>query len=154
MKRFVSICCAFLMLFSMTFKASAIESSNELLDSSVVEPVVVPGDDLIQPHGWGGVAPQVTKIEPYDLGVWGDGSGRIYLTLKVTGYGHGTAFFDGEPVAESKYDYFINYGTTADGFYHRYLLGPLTAGDHIFTVTIKSIAPPYSSLPFTFSFTI
>ena len=154
MKKFVCAFFVFLMLFSMTSMAIAAEdmSADQSLTPEL-EMQLVDGAatsvELVQPRGWGGVAPQVTKIELYDYGVWNDGSGRFFITLKVTGYGHGKAFFDGKPVDEDKYMHFINYGTTADGWYHRYLIGPVyEPGVYDFSVTIKSIATPYSELPF------
>lgn len=155
MKRFVSAFFVFLMLFSMTSVAVAAEDTSADQNLTVELKMQIVSDaatsgELVQPCGWGGVAPQVTKIEPYALGPWDDGPNRFYFTLKVTGYGHGRAFFDGNPVDESKYDYFINYGTTADGWYHRYLIGPITEeGTYDFTVTIKSIAPPYSEMTYS-----
>lgn len=155
MKRFVCAFFVFLMLFSMTSVSIAAEDmSADQNQTAELEMQFVAGVatsvGLAQPCGWGGVAPQVTKIEPYALKPLGDGTNRFYFILKVTGYGHGRAFFDGNPVDESKYDYFINYGTTADGWYHRYLIGPITAeGTYNFTVTIKSIAPPYSEMTYS-----
>jgi hypothetical protein len=157
LKRFTCTFFVFLMLFTMTSMVAAAEATEALDQSAELEMHLVDGTatsgDCAQPHGWGGVAPQVTKIELYDYGPWNDGSGRFFITLKVTGYGRGTAFFDGKPVDEDKYMHFINSGTTADGFYHRYLIGPVyEAGVYDFSVTIKSIATPYSELPFFASF--
>ena len=154
MKRFTSAFLAFLMLFSMVSMAAAVEGTPDGQEPAAeLEMRLVDGADssaeLVQPRGWGGTPPQVTKIELYDYGVWNDGSGRFFVTLKVTGYGKGIAYFNGERVAEEKYMHFINYGTTADGFYHRYLIGPVTEpGIYDFSVTIRSTNAPYTTLPF------
>lgn len=142
MKKIVSIFLTLLMLFSMTSAAIAAENTSaDQNQTAELKMQLADGAktsvELVQPRGWGGVAPQVTKIELYDYGRWNDGSGRFFVTLKVTGYGHGTAFFDGKPVDEDRYTYFINYGTTADGWYHRYLIGPVyEPGVYDFSVTI------------------
>lgn len=101
-------------------------------------------------YGWPGTggAPQITKIEYVnDYKV----NGNLVIKLKVTGYGDDRrkAFFDGQAVSSTRGEYFINYGTTADGWYYTYDCGPVPEpGNYVFETTFKSINAPYTQLYF------
>lgn len=111
------------------------------------------GAHEIQPFGWNGTAPQVTRIELYNFGFMENGN--FGVILKVTGYGNDMrrAFFNGNPLSSKQVGYFINYGNTADGFYWLYDCGPITeAGSYPFTTTYKSTNAPYGTLTYTDEF--
>lgn len=125
---------------------------------------VLPDDSLVVPDGGSqimplgipgtGVAPQITKIELYDYG-WLE-NGNFGVMLKVTGYGNdrNAAFFNGQSISSERKDYFINYGTTADGWYYLYDCGPITAcGTYLFETTFTSTNSPYTKVPFQTTFT-
>lgn len=107
----------------------------------------------ISTFAWGGTAAQITKIELYDYG-WMNDSGNFCVLLKVTGYGHDKATFNGKAINSDIVDYFINFGNTADGFIYLYDCGPVTEpGTYPFEVTFTSTNSPYSKLTYRDAFT-
>lgn len=110
----------------------------------------------IQPMAWpGDTAPIVTKIELAGYGWLASNPDHFGILLKVTGYGNSTATFNGKKVNYTVTDYFINYGTTADGFYHLYDCGtiPDEGGTYEFDVTYRSTSDFTKTLSFSTSFT-
>ena len=155
MKRLANAFLAILMLFSMTAASYATEVEPDSMINLTDELILTLDDEGIQPQAWGGPAPQVTKIEPYKIGWLTDKPTHLGIILKVTGYGHDTAYFNGVEIDSEEIGYFINYGNTADGFYYLYDCGEITAvGTYRFTVTFTSIATPYSKLTYNDVITI
>lgn len=110
----------------------------------------------ISTYAWGGIAPQVTKIEPSTTYSGFDTDGNYHIGLKVTGYGNdrNSVTFDGKSVSSTYKGYFINYGNSADGFYYSYNCGKITSpGTYVFKGTYTSTNSPYSTLGFSYSVT-
>lgn len=155
MKRFANALLAIMMLLSMTAVSYATEVDPDSIINLTDELVLTPSNDGIQPQAWGGPAPQVTKIERYSIGWLTDNPTHLGIILKVTGYGHDRAYFNGVEIDSEEVGYFINYGNTADGFYYLYDCGEITSvGTYQFTVTFTSIATPYSKLTYNDTITI
>ena len=156
MKRFFSLFLVLCMSCCCSATAMAAPASISLT-GTLSSVVVLPNeDDQITPYGWPGTgaAPQITNIE-HDDSYWNE-EGNWEVRLKVTGYGsdRNKAFFNGEPISSEVGRYFINYGTTADGWYYTYDCGPITEpGDYLFETTFRSTNYPYSELTFQAVFT-
>lgn len=155
MKRFANAFLAIMMLLSMTAVSYATEVDPDSMINLADEITLIPANDGIQLQAWGGPAPQVTKIEHYKMGWLTDNPTHLGIILKVTGYGHDRAYFNGVEIDSEEIGYFINYGNTADGFYYLYDCGEITSiGTYQFTVTFTSIATPYSKLTYNDTITI
>jgi len=154
MKKFSALLLAVLMSFSLlSATASAMEPEMKVELSGSTE--TVSSENMAQPYMWSGPAPQVTKIEAVECDWMPDNSGCIYIKLKVTGIGHDKATFNGQPVDGEVVDYFINYGNAVDGFYYRYIMGPITeTGVYNFSVTFTSVNAPYSKCSYSTNITI
>ena len=155
MKRSANALLAILMLCSMTVASYATEVEPDSMINLADELTLISTDEGIQPQAWSGPAPQVTKIERYKIGWLTDNPTHLGIILKVTGYGHDKAYFEGVEIDSEEIGYFINYGNTADGFYYLYDCGEITSiGTYHFTVTFTSIATPYSKLTYHDTITI
>lgn len=111
---------------------------------------------LVQPMAWTGeTAPIITRIELADYGWLADKPDHFGILLKVTGYGNSTATYNNKKVDFTVTGYFINYGNTADGFYHLYDCGtiPNEGGTYDFDALYRSSSNFTKTLSFSTSFT-
>ena len=156
MKKFSALLLAVLMSLSLLSVSASAAESGMKIDIGNLSAEAALADDTVQPLMWSGPAPQVTKIEAVDCDWMPDNSGRIYIKLKVTGIGHDKATFNGQPIDDGEVvDYFINYGNAVDGFYYRYIMGPITeVCVYRFSVTFTSVNAPYSKLTYSTDITI
>lgn len=149
---FMALCVIFSCFVSPAMAADNDSEQNILVTDGMV--MELPGLSTASPCGTGGPAPLVTNIELAGAGKL-KSTGNFGILLKVTGYGHDRAYFDGVEVDSEEVDYFINYGTTADGFYYLYDVGFMPAtgsGNHTFTVTFRSVRDSNKTMTFTQNF--
>jgi len=145
MKKITSLFLVLIFCLSMSATALAAPAATALDDVSSE-------DNQSTTYGWPGTgpAPQITKIEYAGRTFV---NGNVIVKLKVTGYGNdrGAAYFNGQSVSSTRGDYFINYGTTADGWYYTYDCGPTPeTGSYLFETTFKSTNAPYSTKYFSY----
>lgn len=152
-KKMTTLFMAFCMILSCCISpAMAADSDLSCSEDMVMVPPELSNTPGVSTCGFGGPAPLVTKIE-FVREVNLD-NGNYGIILKVTGYGHDRAYVDGVEIKSEEIDYFINYGTTADGFYYRYDFGfyPAPGSVHTFTVTFRSVRDSNKTLTYTNSF--
>lgn len=142
----------FMILSCCISPAMAADGDLNYSEDMVQVPSELPGASDVSTCGFGGPAPLVTNIELYGEGRLSNGN--YYITLKVTGYGYDRAYVDGVEIKSEEIGYFINYGTTADGFYYRYDFGfyPAPGSVHTFTVTFRSVQNTSKTMTFTQNF--
>lgn len=152
-KKMTTLFMAFCMILSCCISpAMAADSDLSCSEDMVMVPPELSNTPGVSTCGFGGPAPLVTNIELYDRGYLSNGN--YYITLKVTGYGRDWAYVDGVEIKSEEIDYFINYGTTADGFYYRYDFGfaPALGSVHTFTVTFRSVRDSSKTMTYTAPF--
>lgn len=132
--------------------AMAADDDTSCSEDMVLVPAGQFGTPDASTYGFGGPAPYVTNIELiYQGPIPG---GNYGIRLKVTGYGRDWAYLDGVAIKSEEIDYFINYGTTADGFIYQYDFGfyPEPGSVHKFTVTFRSVRDSNKTMTFTKNF--